>query len=657
MKRFFLLLGILLASPAMAQNGIYSPSVELPSVAAVANSSYGQYLHIQGFAVPGDGGGGYFIRNGFVCTPDGSTILKDKGGNCFFRQLNGTALISVDSVATLRASNFAGATPLQLAAFYTGGLAGGGTLTYDATDVSSSDNSCTIYVDTGGHRYKRQVVDLDITMCGAKADGVTDDAANFRQAFTVAATQPNKVLTAPGGAIKVNSTVTAAAGVSLRGRGNCSVSPLSACPTLIDGSGVTSGWIFDITTPNGTNLFNAPKYFDLGIQVPFNNNIGGCIRWNSLSGGFTNDASSQYYMVHPVAERVTCSMQAGASVQQIGFACYKCFDGILSNVEAIFGLNGADIEGSDRMTITNSSRFQGSTGPLVRFVRQGAQAFGNMDILENSHLLYPTDFGQSLTSFVELSATSDVLRNNHIEGNVLHGLSTIAINNGFSHTIEGNDIDTSTGVVALPCWLKVTTDLVNLTAINNGNGGGNIGSPCFNNGNPGVRYFENGNVNVRQVITHMGNAYNGDINWPTNSLPADTDTQLSPNTQQYYSPAMGGLSGNGAAASAQMVNGYFDLNVSGLGSSNYLDFGPTDRPFSLGTALTLFALASGSGTFNCSLTDNGVVKGYAVATLTAQPKWFQFTGFAGAITISAGARCYADVGATNAHLYAVTIGQ
>jgi hypothetical protein len=89
MKKFFIAVVafvLLACAPVMAQNGISSPSVEIPNVATVATSAYGIYLHIQGGTVPGDGGGGYFIRNGLVCTPDGITVLKDKSGNCFYKQ-------------------------------------------------------------------------------------------------------------------------------------------------------------------------------------------------------------------------------------------------------------------------------------------------------------------------------------------------------------------------------------------------------------------------------------------------------------------------------------------------------------------------------------------------------------------------------------------
>lgn len=76
------------AAPAIAQQVDARPAVELPSLAAVAQSSFGAYIHVQGGARPGDGGGGYYFRNGLVCTPDGVTILKDFSGNCFFQQPN-----------------------------------------------------------------------------------------------------------------------------------------------------------------------------------------------------------------------------------------------------------------------------------------------------------------------------------------------------------------------------------------------------------------------------------------------------------------------------------------------------------------------------------------------------------------------------------------
>lgn len=61
-----------------------TPAVEIANVAAILLSSYGNYVHIQGTLYPGDGGGGYYFRNGLVCTVTNYTVLKDKSGNCFY---------------------------------------------------------------------------------------------------------------------------------------------------------------------------------------------------------------------------------------------------------------------------------------------------------------------------------------------------------------------------------------------------------------------------------------------------------------------------------------------------------------------------------------------------------------------------------------------
>lgn len=75
----------------------YNPStiVSVGTFSTVTSGNFGQYpaINIAGRWVANDGGGGNFNKNGTSCTPDGGTIIKDAGGNCFFRVDTGNGVV------------------------------------------------------------------------------------------------------------------------------------------------------------------------------------------------------------------------------------------------------------------------------------------------------------------------------------------------------------------------------------------------------------------------------------------------------------------------------------------------------------------------------------------------------------------------------------
>src|ERR1700733_11553668 len=91
-------------------------------------------------------------------------------------QLAATASPSqaVPSIAALRGGNFGGTQTITLASFYAGSSTGGGTLVANSGDTTSADDSCTIYLDAAGHRFRRSLTGnaLNVAMCGARCGGV-----------------------------------------------------------------------------------------------------------------------------------------------------------------------------------------------------------------------------------------------------------------------------------------------------------------------------------------------------------------------------------------------------------------------------------------------------------------------------------------------------
>jgi hypothetical protein len=74
------------------------------------------------------------------------------------------------NIAALRANTTPWPT-IHVQGFYALADSGGGDFEYDASDTTSSDDGCTIYVDASSHRYKRtDTKTIDIRQCGAKDD-------------------------------------------------------------------------------------------------------------------------------------------------------------------------------------------------------------------------------------------------------------------------------------------------------------------------------------------------------------------------------------------------------------------------------------------------------------------------------------------------------
>jgi hypothetical protein len=150
---------------------------------------------------------------------------------------------------------------------------------------------------------------------------------------------------------------------------------------------------------------------------------------------------------------------------------------------------------------------------LIRLVAHGT--FGNMDRVVGNEILYPSDTGQPYDSMIYDGSRSSTIESNHIEAVIPRGQSAIHVSGGFSHTIDNNDIDVLTPAGrSVPHWLIAEGPFVNFRAFNNGCGGCILGPALFRNNS---RTYNDGGV--PQIITHGGNAANGDVGFPFNSPP------------------------------------------------------------------------------------------------------------------------------------------
>ncbi|MBA2587872.1 MAG: hypothetical protein H0U98_04515 [Alphaproteobacteria bacterium] len=411
------------------------------------------------------------------------------------------AVSSVDELSGLSSG------AAQILSYHENMNKGGGVFAFQASSAATV-NGCTIFAASGGKgRWVRQLSGaLDVTMCGAWWDGSHDDAGALSHAFQVAAGL-RVSLSLPGGIGKVCSSVAAARGVILRGQGTGTPGDTAPSATVVDGSCMKSGWVFDFQTPKGTTNIEAPKYYDMEILTTSAATPGGCIRWNSVAGGFTDNAASQFYMMHPHVERIYCNLQ---NRTQIGLECSKCFNGDFSLNNITNGKHGIALEGSDVMCIGcgGPNRIAYTGDSQIRLASHGT--FGNMDRVVGNEVLYPGDTNARFDSFIYDNARSSVIDSNHIEG-ILSGVqSAIHVAGGFSHTIINNDIDVLVNSTsAAPHWLIADGPFVNFRATNNGCGGCVLGPALFTNRSPTY------NGIVPQVITHGGNAANGDSGFPS----------------------------------------------------------------------------------------------------------------------------------------------
>lgn len=126
--------------------------------------------------------------------------------------------------------------PQTLAGYSTAGDGGGGWFTYVSTDTTSSDNSCTIFVDANSRRWYRvtPVGPVHVKWCGAKGDGSTDDVTAIRAAL--ATSQAVFVDSSPNCYV-VSNSLTVAPNQTLEGDSefsSCIQANTAAIPIIID---------------------------------------------------------------------------------------------------------------------------------------------------------------------------------------------------------------------------------------------------------------------------------------------------------------------------------------------------------------------------------------------------------------------------------------
>jgi len=391
------------------------------------------------------------------------------------------AMYAVPSVAAMRAlgSSYAN---VHVSGYHDGTHRGGGDFSWNASSNAPVDNCAVCAGQTPVGRWIRELPNsqLDVTMCGAMWDGTTDDAQAISNAFTVAS-RLGLTVTCPGGNGRISKTVAPASfvGVVFRCQGMTASQILCA---------VQNAPCFLFQNANGVAEVQAPQIYDVTVaSTPPPAHPTVMIQYNSIRGGFIDNATSQSYMMRPIVQRVR--IEGG----EIGVQCSKCFDGDMSlNMLTRQARHGFDLEGSDWMGIgaAGTNRIVETGDYPIKLASHGT--FGNGNLVIHNDILAPKP---GVGAYIYSSARTPYIEKNFMEGHT-GGACEIKIDNGSLHaTVRDNHV-TDTSVAN---WLCVVPRLAQAEFTNNQTTSYGQGPARFEGGR--------GNYNTvfPQTIIHFGN--------------------------------------------------------------------------------------------------------------------------------------------------------
>lgn len=540
---------------------------------------------------------------------------------------------------------------VNVASYYVGLNKGGGVFNWVAASTTATDG-CTIFTASGvaNGRWIRQVNSASLSLfdCGAKGDNSADDSASF-QSLENAASAYGVVAIYPQGIFKlIATTITMKPGVVHQGEGIAYSGTTPLTHVVVSGMG-TSQWCFDLQLPNGIENIEAPKFYNMLIDGCTN-----AIRFNNPAHGFTNDITTQQFMMRPYIVGVELT---GTGTTGIGIQASKAFQGRIQDTAIVGGGFDTliDLEGSDHFLISHNDLGGGQTQQVLL---QAHASFGNDDIMNGNNRFVALANGGA--AYITDNNRTSTIDNNFFEG-VGTNACLISLSGGFVSYITNNDLSFAPG--ALTHWLCVTDTSTGLTgagyvlikATGNQLDGALTGASAFFNAGAGIAYYSSSGAS-RRLIIHNGNFQaNGDIGFPMNSVATSFDSiQFQPQTVQLYSCDSDGLNFGVFGPTVLCKNGAFQLSSTGVG--NLLPFSNTDRPQSKG-AFDLWVLASSASAANINgcVTDAAVcTSAYAGVALTSLPSWVKVQNNQ-AVATSAGANIYSSN--ADEQLYAVAIQQ
>jgi hypothetical protein len=568
-------------------------------------------------------------------------------------------IVVASAMANLKAMSAAtlqNAVRIELLGYYAVNDGGGGEFIWNGLDARPDDGGVIIRPTAvaGNGRLNRIVGGLSDPYLhsgwyGVRADNATDNSARL-QALLDAAMALSiwnvYIDPCPNSSINFATPLMLHPGLVIRGAG-MNVSNLK-CTNATD-----TTFAFKIWTPIAANAGRkAPKFCDLSLTCRSG------IQINNPAGGFTDDRSSQEPLQGCFIERcgIYCSHNNVSGTT--GIQLSKVSEGVIQKCNITgFGIH-IDLQGSENCRIRDK-RLVGATLEFIN--AQGHGTFGNGLVIDSNFMAEMVTGGNA---YVVSSFKSVTVTNNWLEGAgnytacfwLQSATSAVAV-------IQNNVISMQPTQVTNS--LKVddpqdgtTSEGYLLIDYRNNQGAefsGGHATATFNGGR-GAAYFV-GSGGFRRKIFHQGNlASAGDIGFPFNTRGSSLDAQNpTTNVVAYYSPNDDGLKFACLGKTVKCLNGAFQITATG--STNYLDFGNTDKPAPTGSSLKLYVLASSAsgGSINAAITDGGAVVGsFVTKALTTKPAWYQMNPGA-TVNTSGGARVYAST--NDVKLYAVVLSQ
>lgn len=338
---------------------------------------------------------------------------------------------------------------------------------------------------------------------GAIGNGTADDTAALQATITDAVNAGGGTVLIPNGNYKINGSVTLGADLEIVGLGWPTITQVSAsAPTFV--------W----QAPNGTLAPQAPHF--RGLRFTGRNGI----QLNSVAGGFTDDSTTQHFLMRPVIE--DCEFNSDVSGSGIGVQFSKCFDyNIRRCVFGSFSVN-LDLHGCDIGTVDNN-RFNGGTVAQIRLTSYGT--FGSSANISRNDMLDLNTGSYILSSDFDLR-----VRDNFFESASHVINSVIKTTAGYALRVTGNRVDVSSSIA--PNWIDVGQPVTLCEITGNHTTGNTWGPAKFPTG--GALYWYSGSQ--RQQIIHHGNSSSAGI--PINSrdyVPSD------PNVAWLWTPDLPGL--------------------------------------------------------------------------------------------------------------------
>jgi hypothetical protein len=374
---------------------------------------------------------------------------------------------------------------------------------------------------------------------GADPTGVADSTTAIQNAINA-----GSFVVLPEGTYKVTSTINLNEGSTLQGEG-IGVTNINS---------TASGFTFEKLNANGTQEIQAPQFSGFTLITTDSG-----IRLNSATGGFTDNNTSQAYMMRAIINQ--CEIIGGSTGVGIGF--YKCFDSAVNDCYISGFEDGISFGGTDISRIVNN-RIRNQTRYGIQDESYGT--FGSGTVIFNNDMVSLAVGG---LAFVASSNRDITIDSNYMEQATAIS-AAIIISGGFNATITNNRVEVQAAVA--PQWLSVQNELYNLYVVNNQNSGTGWNDANFNSG-VGSRYWFN--VLQRQKIYHNLNQTAGGI--PFCTMPNQGIVVSRAVTPWVITPAVSGLlSVNYGSSVVVRGNAFLIPAIAALGS--LVQFYDADNP-------------------------------------------------------------------------------